>query len=211
MNWQAWWPQVLRVCKEQAVIVLFSAQPFTTDLINSNRTCFRYELIWHKTLAAGWLDANRRPLRAHENILIFARKPIGSTYNVQKEPGHKPYTTRHIGPVPHYGKQYWESVSQSLSGERYPRSVLLFSNRKTSKNSQHRYLHPTQKPLELMQWLVRGYSNPGETVLDPFMGSGTTGAACLATGRKFIGIESDYSYYKVARARLCRSSLKQAV
>lgn len=191
------WQQVNRVCREDAVMVLFSQQPFTTDLILSNRAAFRYELICHKSNAVGWLSAGQRPLRAHENILVFARRFRGSTYRPQMSTGFKPYRTLSRGVVPHYAKQRLSSrITNSSQGERYPRSVLHFSNRNSPS------LHPTQKPLALMEWLVKTYSEEGATVLDPFMGSGSTGVACLQNGRRFIGIEQDEAYFQVARERL---------
>ncbi|MBV9865362.1 MAG: site-specific DNA-methyltransferase [Abitibacteriaceae bacterium] len=202
IDWPRFWKEIERICKENAVIVLFSQQPFTTDLINSNRKWFRYELIWHKTMAVGWLSANQRPLRAHENILIFAKRFQKSTYNPQMELGHKPYISQHTGPVALYGRQRnWPSVARSVGGERYPRSVLTLSNCGFSRRNPR--LHPTQKPLMLIRWLVKSYTNPGDMVLDPFMGSGTTGVACLQTGRHFIGVELEFSYFSNAHERLC--------
>jgi len=197
------WREMERVCKDTAMVVLFSQQPFTTDLINSQRGWFRYELIWHKTMAVGWLSANHRPLRAHENILVFAKRFKGSTYRPQKEQGYKPYVSRHTGPVAHYGRQRdWPSVSRSVGGERYPRSVLHFANGGYTRSNPR--LHPTQKPLALLEWLVKTYSQPSDVVLDPFMGSGTTGVACLQGGRAFIGMEQAPAYFKSAQACLER-------
>ncbi|BCM94116.1 modification methylase DpnIIB [Abditibacteriota bacterium] len=197
IDWPRFWALATRVCTENAVIVLFAAQPFATDLINSNRRLFRYELIWHKRMAVGWLDARRRPLRAHENILIFARRLHSSTYNPQMETGHKPYA-RVAKPIqsgaPHYGQL--RKFTSGSQGERYPRSVLSYSNR------HEKSLHPTQKPLPLLEWLVNTYSQVGDVVLDPFMGSGTTGIACINTGRRFIGVEKDQDYFDVARVRM---------
>jgi DNA modification methylase len=180
VDWPAFWREADRICTQTAVMVLFSAQPFTTDLINSNRSGFRYELIWHKTLAVGWLSANRRPLRAHENILVFARKFIGSTYNPQKELGHKPYRSQQSGTAAQYAR-HRAGNSQSLTSERHPRSVLHFPSRREVR------LHPTQKPLGLLEWLVHSYTNPGETVLDPLMGSSTTGVACRPAADALLG------------------------
>lgn len=197
VDWPRFWEEAHRVCAAGAAIVLFSAQPFTTDLINSNRREFRYELIWHKNRAVGWLDARRRPLRAHENILVFTADFARHTYNPQMEDGHAPYRrpSSHRPPVAsHYN---WSRRSAGgVVRSRYPRSVLSFASR------QEAALHPTQKPLKLMDWLVRTYSQPGDVVLDPFMGSGTTGAACLQSGRGFIGIESDKGYFEKASHRL---------
>lgn len=196
-----WWQQLERVAKPEGVIVVFSAQPFTTDVITSNRQHFRYELIWQKTKAVGWLDANKRPLRSHENILVFCKHFRGaknakiSTYNPQKTTG-KPYRQhrRNEQPTAHYS-QNTPRVSTVNDGDRHPTSVLTFPHDRTS-------LHPTQKPIDLMRWLVRSYTNPGETVLDPYMGSGSSGHACIAEGRRFIGIERDRAYYDTARVRL---------
>ena len=163
IDWPRFWHEVERICKETAVIVLFSQQPFTTDLINSNRKWFRYELIWHKTMAVGWLSANKRPLRAHENILIFAKRFKGSSYNPQMESGHKPYVSQHTGPVPLYGRQRnWPFVSRCMGGERYPRSVFRCANGGYSRDNPR--LHPTQKPLSLMRWLVKIYTNPNDLI-----------------------------------------------
>ncbi|MBV9469838.1 MAG: site-specific DNA-methyltransferase [Abitibacteriaceae bacterium] len=195
------WQEIERVCKDTAVVVLFSQQPFTTDLINSNRKWFRYEIIWHKTLAVGWLSANHRPLRAHENILIFAKRFKDSTYHPQKVQGHKPYVSQHTGAVAHYGRQRdWPSVSRSIGGERYPRSVLHFANGGYTRSNPR--VHPTQKPVPLMEWLVRTYTDPHDVTLDPFMGSGSTGEACLHNDRSFIGIELEPGYFHAALQRL---------
>ena len=207
IDWPRFWNQAHRVCKQEAVIVLFSQQPFTTDLIASNRRAFRYELIWHKSNAVGWLSAKHRPLRAHENILVFVRRFQGSTYNPQKEMGFKPYRTWNSGASPHYSRQTGGAshTSQSRDGTRFPRSVLTFSN------SNRPSLHPTQKPLESLLWLVRTYSNEGDVVFDPFMGSGTTGLACLHTGRGFIGIEREERYFQAAQERLCTAMTTQHI
>lgn len=198
IDWAAFWQGVSHVCRENAVVILFAAQPFATDLISSNRRDFRYELIWHKTCAVGWLDAKRRLLRAHENILVFARHLHQSTYQPQMETGHLPYA-RHAASNEflnsHYGRVR-KFTSGSPRGERYPRSVLTFSNR------QEPSLHPTQKPLGLLEWLVKTYSQPGSLVFAPFMGSGTTGVACAFTGRHFIGVEQDKAYFEVAQERI---------
>ncbi len=197
IEWPLFWESAARVCTENAVVVLFAAQPFATELINSNRRHFRYELIWHKTNAVGWLDARRRPLRAHENILIFAKHLHGSVYNPQMESGHKAYA-RTAKPdefaAPHYGRV--RKFTTGSTGERYPRSVLNFSNRSGPS------LHPTQKPLALVEWLVRTYTYSEDVVLDPFMGSGTTGVACVDANRHFIGVERDKEYFDVACSRI---------
>jgi len=142
-------------------------------------------------------------LRAHENILIFSKRFKGSTYQPQKEQGHKPYVSRQTGPVAHYGRQRaWPSVFRSVGGERYPRSVLHFANCGYTRSNPR--LHPTQKPRVLLEWLIKTYSQPGDVVLDPFMGSGTTGMACLQGGRALLGMEQDSAYFEPAQACLER-------
>lgn len=194
-NLAEFWDLVNGALKETGVVVSFCAQPFTTDLINSNRKNFRYELIWHKTCPVGFLDSRVRPLRSHENIVVFARKLKSSTYNPQMTVG-VPYTkSRGSDRVSHYGNV--KAVEATVNtGERYPRSVLTHSNK------QRPALHPTQKPLELVEWLVRTYSHEGELVLDPFMGSGTTIVAAARALRRAVGVEREIEYVKKAAARL---------
>lgn len=192
-----WWSEIRRICKPPSTVIVFGAQPFTTDLINSNRKEFRYELIWAKTRGVGFLDANKRPLRAHENILLFSQKWRGpknaklATYNPQFTPG-KPYkrasTAVRSG---HYGT-YRELARDNPTGQRHPLSWQLIAN--CNAHSKH----PTQKPLDLVRWLVLSYTNPGDLVVDPFMGSGTTGVACVQLGRRFIGMEKGSHFYQVA-------------
>lgn len=198
------WEQYERVIKTNGAIVLFSAQPFTTDLINSNRKLFRYEIVWKKTVGTNFLNANRMPLKAHENILVFYKKL--PTYNPQK--------TRKINQ--NYGKtrrkaadrmrQYGHVNAQDYTdtGERYPVDVIEFSNwngivyGETSKATKH----PTQKPVPLLEWLIKTYTNEDDMVLDNCMGSGSTGVACLNTNRNFIGIEIEKKYYLIAKERI---------
>jgi site-specific DNA-methyltransferase (adenine-specific) len=201
----AWWEAAESVIKDAGVVVMFSQQPFTTDLINSNRKHFRYEIIWRKDRPVGFLDANIRPLRAHENILVFSRnfrrsndgKRAAATYNPQFTVG-KPYRRKHQAQhTAHYGfvsKNDYETINP---GRRFPVDVLDYPNRVGGKS-----LHPTQKNIDLVKWLVLTYTNLGELVLDPFAGSGTTLAASLETGRNAIGIEQDESYIKIIQTRI---------
>lgn len=196
VDWPLFWAEAKRICKPNAVMILFASGKFINELINSNPTDYRYELIWEKSLAVGFLDANRRPLRAHEQILVFTR--IGfrdATYNPQKIKG-KPHKTGGTGSnSPHYGaKGSTKVVTTDLY---HPRSVLKYSNQAKGKS-----LHPTAKPLELVEFLDRSYSNRGDTVLDPFSGSGTTLAASMIAGRCGIGCEISSDYYETARQRL---------
>ena len=184
----------LRIIKDNGAIVLTAQQPFATDLINKCRKYFRYELIWHKSQCGGFLNANRMPLRKHENILVFYKKlPV---YNPQKTGEKKPVT---------YKKQRGNRCSNyhatkdfimSVDGTKHPGSVLHFPN------GNHKSLHPTQKPVELFRWLIRSYTNAGDTVLDNCMGSGTTAIACLMEGRQFVGFETDKGYWEKANKRI---------
>jgi|CXWL01.1.fsa_nt_gi site-specific DNA-methyltransferase (adenine-specific) len=197
VEWSLFWEQIKRICKPDAPMVIFASGKFINELINSNPKDYRYELIWEKPRAVGFLDANRRPLRAHEQILIFTRKGFrNSTYNPQMVAG-KPHKTGGEGKqAVHYGgkRGRTEIVTTSLY---HPRSVLKYSNQVKGKS-----LHPTAKPLELVEWLVRSYSNEGDVVLDPFSGSGTTLAACMIAGRNGIGCEIDETYFHTAANRL---------
>jgi site-specific DNA-methyltransferase (adenine-specific) len=188
------WQHILRVTKPTAPIVLFSAQPFTTDLIVSNRKIFRYEVIWCKTMPTGFLDANRRPLRAHENILVFCREGYGS-YKPQLSKTGKAYTALRDGSkANHYGDNARGNTINN--GERHPLTYISYSNGIQDN------VHPTQKPLELLVYLVRTYSNKGDTVLDPYAGSATTLHACALEGRQGIGCELSPEYYAKAKKRL---------
>jgi site-specific DNA-methyltransferase (adenine-specific) len=211
IDYSAFWREAERVTKETALMIVFGAQPMLTDLINSNRRHFRYELIWHKTSPVGFLDAKQRPLRAHENIAVFCRRWRGkgntkiSTYNPQFWFG-KPYREKARGSnrCSHYGNL--KDVERSSDdGRRYPVSVLTFANR----TGGHSY-HPTAKPLDLMRWLINSYTEPGECVLDPFMGSGSTGVAAVELGRSFIGVELDEAYFYTAQQRIDEVILRSA-
>lgn len=191
------WPEWSRTTKSNGAMLFFGQQPFVTSLISSAANLFRYDLIWQKTTPTGFLNAGRMPLRSHEHILVFYKQL--PTYNPQKSTGHqrKVSTVAHQRSgkkSPNYGKF---DKSDYDSTDRYPRSVLLF---KTDK--QKSALHPTQKPLELIRWLVRTYSNIGDLVFDGFSGSGTTALTCILEHRRFIGSELDPHYYELACARL---------
>lgn len=193
VDWPFFWGEADRLCIRAAPLVLFSSGKFTHDLIQTNPKIYRYELIWEKTKPVGFLSANVRPLRAHENILVFARKFKGSAYHPQMIKGklHSRGTgDRH---TKHYG--HYRAVPKTESDLYYPRSILRFGNGGPS-------LHPTQKPLELMEWLVRTYSPRNRTILDPFAGSGSTLLAARLNGRKAIGIELSESYCEVIAKRL---------
>lgn len=188
------WEQLYRIVKPSAAIVLFSAQPFTSVLVNSNLRDWRSEWIWEKGNATGFLNAKKQPLRAHENIEVFYRRQ--PTYNPQFTHGHERRTSkRKTVNSECYGKAL--TLTKYDSTSRYPRDVQFFSSDKQTGN-----YHPTQKPLALVQYLIETYSNPGDTVLDFTMGSGTAGVACQQTERNFIGIEKDTAIYRTACQRM---------
>ena len=200
------WEQYDRITKKNAAILLFSAQPFTTDLICSNRKNFRYEIIWQKTQASGFLNANKMPLRAHENILVFYKNL--PTYNPIKTSVNRKDIGRAKKPNLVRSQQYGiESMMHTIwveTGSRYPTDVIKFSNWNGSlfgKNVSH-VKHPTAKPVDLLEYLIKSYSNPGDTILDNCMGSGSTGVACVNTNRDFIGIELDDNYFSIAKDRI---------
>lgn len=193
----ALWPKLLRACRENAAIALFGQGMFTAQLMQSQPKLWRYNLVWHKTTPTGFLNANRMPLRAHEDIAVFYRKL--PTYHPQKTGGHPRKTSRRSNnDSTVYGTGYASCGYDST--ERHPTSVLTFSTDK-QKGAQGR-LHPTQKPVDLLRWLVRSYSDPGDMVLDFTMGSGSTGVAALAEGRRFTGMELDEGYYRAACERV---------
>jgi len=182
--------------KGNTPVVMTAQTPYDKVLGCSNLKELRYEWIWEKTAATGHLNSKKMPLKSHENILVF----YGSlpTYNPQKTTGHKPVNsyTKHGGDGDCYGTTQ-VGISGGGSTERYPRSVQKFSSDKQKSN-----LHPTQKPLALMEYLVKTYSNEGDTILDFAMGSGTTGVACVRNNRRFIGIEVDSEYFKISENRI---------
>lgn len=190
------WPQYERVIKDNGAIVLTAQTPFDKVLGVSNLQLLRYEWVWEKTTATGHLNAKKMPMKAHENILVFYKKL--PTYNPQKTTGHKPVNsyTKHQADGSNYGATR-VGISGGGSTERYPRSVLQFPTDK-----QKLSLHPTQKPVALMEYLIRTYTNKGEIVLDTTMGSGSVGVAAKNTGRSFIGMELDKKYYDIAVKRL---------
>jgi len=192
---EAMWDQVKRVVKPSAAVVMTAQPPFDKALGWSNISMLKYEWIWEKTSATGHLNAKKMPLKAHENILVFYSKP--PTYNPQITTGHvkKSSKTGRTYNSDCYGKESAKPFYEST--ERYPRSVQVF---KTDKQTCR--LHPTQKPVSLMGYLIKTYTNEGETVLDFAMGSGSTGVACQNLNRNFIGIEMDDKYFNIAKERL---------
>ncbi|MGW7235809.1 DNA-methyltransferase [Pseudomonas fulva] len=195
------WEQYLRIAKPEAAIVLCAAQPFSSLLVASNPSNYRYEWIWEKGNATGFLNAKKQALRAHESAQVFYRRqPV---YNPQMTTGHERRTAkRKTVNSECYGKAL--SLTEYDSTDRYPRSVQFFSSDKQTAN-----FHPTQKPVSWMRFLIATYTNPGQVVLDNTMGSGTTGVAAVQLHRRFIGIEKDtdengnpLGYLDIARQRI---------
>lgn len=185
------WAEYKRVTKKNAAIVLFSQMPFGAQLIMSNPKEFRYEWIWEKNIATGFLNANKMPMKAHENILVFYQNL--PTYRQQKRYGYTPYVRVGNGNSSNYGKHTCFH-SESKDGSRYPNDILSFP--------VSRGLHTTQKPVVLCEYLIKTYTNPGELVLDNCMGSGTTAVACVNTGRHFIGFEKEKQFFDIAVDRV---------
>ena len=195
------WEQYKRIIKDNGAIVLTASQPFTTKLISSNYKMFKYELIWDKKTGLGFLDSKFRPLKSHENVLIFS---FGGSSNGSKIP--MLYNPQGLIETTKQNKNTKSNILNSEPKKRdnlgtthtnYPKSINTFS--RVSGN------HPTEKPLELMKYLIKTYSNENDLVLDNTMGSGTTCLAAKELNRKFIGIEKEQKYYDIAVARICGS------
>lgn len=192
------WQQYERIIKPNGAIVLTSAEPFTSFLITSNIKLFKYDLIWKKTHPKGHLNSKKMPMRAHENICVFYKKP--PVYNPQKTTGHvrKIAKTNYVKEAGHGGVYGGENRNTDYdSTERYPLSVQIFGNADLTK-----VLHPTEKPVPLFEWLVKTYTNEGDLVLDNCSGSGTTAIACINTNRNFICMEKDLVYYEQSVKRI---------
>ncbi len=191
---------VIILCK--GAFVTTASQPFTSVLIMSNLDWFKYEWIWRKTKAGNFINANNAPLKLHENVIVFSPKTIANhsqnrmTYNplgvreVNRE-WRRPqkYSSDHNYARPSHGLQ------RVIKREGFPSSVIDIG-------SEHNPPHPTQKPVALYEYLIKTYTNEGDTVLDFCMGSGTTGVACVKTGRNFIGIEKELPYFEIAQRRI---------
>lgn len=206
------WAQYRRVAKRNAAIVLTATMPFTAALVMSNPAEFRYRWVWDKVnRITGFLDAKKRPLRVVEDVCVFyGAQP---TYVPQKWQG-EPYKAWH-GPKaakPAGSAVYQEQITSTLTdcsdGMRYPQDLLRI---KADNRGAEGRVHPTQKPVALMEYLIRTYTQEGETVLDNCMGSGTTGVACANTGRRFIGIERDDKYFAIASERIAAAQRQEGI
>ena len=202
------WAQYRMVAKRNAAIVLTASQPFTTALIASNMRGFKYEWIWRKSNGANFTHAKNMPIKFHENVVVFSDAPIG--HHVQlgaRRMAYNPQGLRKVDKVwsrprkyenGHGLKRESHKLDRVLEFEGYPTSILDFPN----SDNRERGLHPTQKPVALMEYLIRTYTNEGETVMDNCMGSGTTGVACANSVRRFIGIERERKYFDIACERI---------
>lgn len=194
----AMWKEFLRVAKEDAAIIFFAQGMFSARLMLSRPDLYKYTLIWAKNSPTGFLNANRMPLRMHEDILVFYRKL--PTFNPQMRQCSKGEVVHSRGklqnPVTNniYGKRV--EMPSKVMTEKYPTSILYFHK------PHYKGQHPTEKPVDLCRWLIRSYTNEGDTVLDATMGYGTTGVAAALEHRWFVGIEKDESYFSIASRRI---------
>jgi DNA modification methylase len=189
------WEQYERIIKDNGAIVLFAQGLFTAKLILSNEKLYRYSLVWDKgDRVSGFLNANRMPLRSHEDIVVFYKSL--PTYNPQMTKGNKNHKRGNHGTMTNNCYGEFKQTETILTDLKYPKSILRFNKPFLTKN------HPTEKPVELIQYLIRTYTNEGETVLDSCCGSGTTAIACIREKRNWICIEKDPKFYEVAKKRI---------
>lgn len=196
------WEQLKRVIKNNGAIVLFGSQPFTSMLVTSNPGMFKYEWIWNKSKPTGFINAKNAPLKKHENILVFS---FGTTAN--RSPNRMCYFPQGIVrsgkfKLSKYNENDILGVRPCRKNSGYTQEYTGYPNTILQYPSESKTEHPTQKPVSIMEYLINTYTNVGETVLDFTMGSGTTGVACKNTGRNFIGIELDETYFKIAKQRI---------
>ena len=193
------WDNLKTICKDNCQYVFFTTTRFGNDLINSNPKMFRYDLVWEKHNAVGFLNANKMPMRLHEMIYIFSSsnaidKTLTKTYNPQKTPGKAYHSTGHPVKDTVYGKM--KIVDRvNITGDRHPKSIIKF-------HQSDEKLHPTQKPSDLCEWLIKTYSNENDVVLDFTMGSGSTIIAAIKSNRRYMGIEKDKSIFEIAQTRI---------
>ena len=201
INLELLWKEYKRIIKENGAIVLFSQEPFATYLRLSNINDYKYDWYWEKEAITNVFQVKRRAGKTVENICIFYKKQC--TYNQQKRKHEGKLVTNKIGENARWAITQAGNAPKTKpleykdDGTRYPTQVLRFK-----RENRRKLLHPTQKPVELLEYLVKTYTNEGELVLDNCMGSGSTGVACKNLGRRFIGIEKDEGYFQIAKGRL---------
>ena len=201
------WEQLKRVIKPNGAIVLFGSEPFSSKLRCSNLEMFKYDWIWEKSKGSNFTQAKNMPIKFHETISVFSK---GKTIHKSQSANRMPYNPQGLIKVDkkwsrpkkyeteHKLSRDSHKLERVIEFENYPKSILKFTN----SDNRERGLHPTQKPVALLEYLIKTYTQEGETVLDFTMGSGSTGVACLNTNRKFVGIEMDANYYEIACDRL---------
>lgn len=206
------WSEYMRICKDDAAIVLFGSQPFTSLLVGSNLRGFKYEWIYKKSAGSNFATLKYQPFKEHENVLVFGTSKKSVRYYPQMEDRHGSEigktrkAARQVSiekcQTEVYGGIKHDRDTRNYGELRYPSSVQAFNNRKQSD----RGLHPTQKPVAIMEYLIRTYTSEGDIVLDNCMGSGTTGVACVNTGRRFVGIELEKDYFSIAKKRISETT-----
>lgn len=199
------WKQYKRIIKGNSAIVLFGSEPFSSHLRMSNIKWFKYDWIWYKNTCTGFPHAKNMPLKNHEIISVFSGGSMGhATLLGERRMPYNPQGIKRVMKKAHSGSRHFNSVFGARPSHKanyiqthtaYPKSVLEFANNEKD-------VHPTQKPVPLLEYLIKTYTNEGEIVLDNCMGSGGTGVACINTGRKFIGIELDEKYFEIAKQRI---------
>ena len=200
IDFDSLWKCYKRIIKDNGAIVLVGSGMFTADLMQSQRSLWRYNLVWDKVQKTGFLNSKRMPLRQHEDVCVFYKKL--PTYNPQMtkcEPHKRNHSRGNLEqPITNSCYGDFVEVQSVISDEKYPTSIVSVSK----EHNVGKFFHPTQKPVKLCEWLIKTYTNEGDTVLDSCMGSGSTGVACQNTNRKFIGFELDKEYFDIAKTRL---------
>jgi site-specific DNA-methyltransferase (adenine-specific) len=201
---QAWWEQCNRICC--GMVVMTSSQPFTSKVVISNPDGFRCEWIWKKSRSGSALTAKYRPVKLHENMLVFSAGKTNRYYPQMVE--GKPYSRQgyHIKPDKNNHRIGLKEINVVNTGTRFPNTILDVKQ-DWSKQQQ---IHPTQKPVALMEYFIKTYSLPGELVLDPFVGSGTTCVAAANLGRRYVGLDTDAGYVKIANDRMEKLQISSA-
>jgi len=205
---EAMWEQLKRIVKPSGVIVLTASQPFTSMLVMSNPQMFRHEWIWIKNRGSNFANTSREPMKEHESVLVFSRGKW--TFNRQMQPRaesglqRSKYLVKYNDQNRETYRKFEGRPKHRMSAVRVPSSWQRFN----VADGREKTKHPTQKPVALMEYLVRTYTNEGETILDFAMGSGTTGVAAKKLGRRFVGIEIDVDYFQIAQERINRACWK---
>lgn len=204
------WDNIERLAKQDAAIVICAIQPFTTDLINSNRKLFRFNWVWDKTCGSNIFNLKKYPFRVHEDVLLFAKtaaftfnpiREFRSDASLKRDPigQSRIIMNRTQSKLQHYGGTMGTSSRLRNDGTCHPKSIQRFPNK---ENGRFKYTHPTKKPVKLFSYMIETYTNQNDTVLDMFAGSGTTALACIKTGRRYICVEKEPEYFDLAVRRI---------